>query len=341
MNYEEKQLLQWWLDKDPITEDEKEQLFKNCPTTIQENLSEYKNICDKYFNLMPFCNISSEDHIILCEETATDFINKLFDRYVDDDTLVITSNNEHDNVKKRVNTSKNVLILNYEKDICGLKINKIIQESKKYKKVFVYIIGTQISNGKITPQKFFNDLKKAFVKNNIQHIITIDDVHGMFIVPRDYSIFDHIIFTSHALILGFDMGLLISKNDTDIEGLKAYNWLDEYYKSVNVILKRQEKLRMFNNIMTEYASKYLVYQDFYLLTNLASHIFSFALKDKKFDEEIYNIMNKYYIRLDGVLSQDADKIFLRFRAAQFIREPEKLIPGLELLESILAVYDFK
>ena len=145
MNFEEKELLQWWLDKDPLTEEEKQLLFKLKPNNIiQTDESEYNKLCDKYFNIMPFCNISSITHIIKCDESATNFINKLFDKYVDDDTLVICSNNEHDNVKKRVNTSKNVLILNYEKDICGLKINKIIQESKKYKKVFVYIIGLNV-----------------------------------------------------------------------------------------------------------------------------------------------------------------------------------------------------
>jgi hypothetical protein len=39
----------------------------------------------------------------------------------------------------------------------------------------------------------------------------IDDVHGMFLIPRDYSIFDYILYTAHSLIPNYEMGFLISK----------------------------------------------------------------------------------------------------------------------------------
>ena len=79
MNFEEKQQIQWWLDRDPLTEEEKQLLFKLKPNNIiQTDESEYNKLCDKYFNIMPFCNISSITHTIKCDESATNFINKLF-----------------------------------------------------------------------------------------------------------------------------------------------------------------------------------------------------------------------------------------------------------------------
>lgn len=343
MNFEEKQQIQWWLDRDPLNEIEKELLFHTRPETIEEDPIKYKQALDKYFNLMLNCNISSETHEIKCDKKATFFINRLFDKYVDDETLVICSEDEHTSVKERLVISKHVFLLNYDNDICALKINNIIQKAKQYKKVFVYIIGTHISTGRVIPQIFFKRLKEGLNKNNIKHTMILDDVHGMFLVPRDYSIFDYIVFTAHALIRDFDEGMLICKKGDSIEGNKGYNWLERYYESLQVILRRQEKLRLFNNIMTEYFSKYLAYKDFSLYHNrIASHIFSIAVKNKSFNEELYLILkNEYYIRLEGFNNLTAPHIFIRFRAAQFIKEPEKLIEGLEFLESVLYAFGYK
>lgn len=343
MNYEEKQQIQWWLDRDPLSNNEKELLFHTRPETIEEDPIKYKQILDKYFNLMLNCNISSDTHEMKCDKKATFFINKLFNKYADDDTLIICSEDEHTSVRDNLKNCKNVLTLNYIDDICNLKINNIIQKAKLYKKVFVYMIGTHISTGRIVPQTFFIRLKEALIKNNIQHIMVLDDVHGMFLVPRDYSIFDYIVFTAHALIKDFDEGMLVCKKEDTIEGNKGYNWLEEYYKSLQVILKRQEKLRLFNTIMTEYFSKYLIYDNFKLYNNrVASHIFSIAIKNKNFDEELYKVLkNEYYIRLEGYNDEKAPYTFIRFRAAQFIKAPEKMIEGIELLESVLSAFGYK
>lgn len=338
MNYAEKELLQWWLDKDPLNDKENELLHMIRPDNLIEK-EDYKSLLDNYFNLMPFSHISSETHTIKFSETATNFINKLFNEYVDDDTLVIWSNSEHDSVKNCMKNVKHSLMLFDNHEIKNLNFNKVSIEAKKYKKVFVYIIGTQISTGKITPQSFFRGLKEFFVNNNIEHIMVIDDVHGMFLIPRDYSIFDYILYTAHALITNFDMGFIVcKKDDTRITGYKPNNWSELYLEALKVVLKRQEKLRMFSNVMAEYFSKYLKYSQFSFITNSAPQIFSVNVKDCTFTEQLYEKLSKYHIRLEGLNNNNT---YIRFRAAQFLDEPEKLIPGLVFLEDVFTAYNFK
>lgn len=338
------EIINWWLKKDPLTKVEQIKLNYTRPTEIKLNTTRYVNIINKYFDLMPFCNISSVTHKIVVANKATDFINRLFDKHVDNETLVICSNNEHDNVVKRQLLCKNLLILNHEKDILKLRVDNVVQQAKQYKKVFLYIIGTQISQGEITPQHFFNSLKQAFIKNNIEHIFVLDDVHGMFIVPRDYSVFDYVLYTCHALIKGFDAGFLICKKTTESLGDEGYNWLENYYEALSVILKRQEKLRMFKEVLSEYFSKYLNHNDFFIERhNSAPHIFALSMKKPNFlNKEFFNKLKKeYYIQLEGLFDNSTSMVNVRFRAAQFIKEPEKLLPGLECLEGLFDILGYK
>ena len=62
--------------------------------------------------------------------------------------------------------------INQYNDIRAFNFHKIQQSIKQYKKVFVYIIGTQNATGEITPQEFFMELKNLLVKNNV-HILYI------------------------------------------------------------------------------------------------------------------------------------------------------------------------
>lgn len=326
-----KELTKWWNNYLPLNDNEKYLLSK-------KNLSE-PEICSKelfkplereYFSRMPFCNVTEETHNITFFKQATDFINGLFDKFVDDDTLVIHSNNEHDNVKKNLINCKNTLELDYKEDILKLKIHNIIKESKKFKKVFVYIIGTQISTGEITPQTFFETLKKEFIINNIQHIIVIDDVHGMFLTPRDYSIFDYVLFTAHALVRPFDMGLMISKDA--FMGIRAINWGYEYLEMLDVILKRKDKLRLFSQIMREEFMETILDNNIELCDYTTPHIFSLKTSGFNFTKTMYDILDNSEVRLEGI---DNEYTYIRFRAQHYIKNPEYLTNGVELVYNII------
>lgn len=323
-------ILEWYNNYQKLTDEERICLNKTCPEIkLYDN---FKDIENRLFNYMLYSNISSENRKISFSACATDFINLLFNKYVDDETLVISTNCEHDNVKKNLIKCKNLLVLDFYNDVRKLNTSKITNIISNYKKVFVYIIGTQISTGEITPQQFYNNIKNIFISHNIDHKIVIDDVHGMFIVPRDYTVFDYIISTAHALVRDFDMGILISKN---LEfGEQISNWGAEYLKCLEVILNRKDKLNIFRFVMTEYFSKYLATGYFELLDRTTNNIFSMKIHKLKFTKSMSEKLKEYEIRVESDENSNS-QVYLRFRAQQFIKRPDFLIDGIKYLESIL------
>ena len=332
--------LDWWINSDPFTKDELEIIRKERSTEIITSKN-FNKLADKFFNKIPYNKLSTKTHEISFAIHATTLIQLLFKKYVDDDTLVICTDGEHNSAKSCIEKSKNVFYLSYNKDILQdskQSIKKIIEESKKYKKVFVYIIGTQISNGVITPQLFFENLKKAFVEHNIQHILTIDDVHGMFLVPRDYSIFDYIIYTAHVLTLHYDMGICINKLGLTRVGYKIYNWLEDYIKNLDIILKRSTKLYTFKPILFEVFSRFLVFKNFHMPEYGSPQIFSpyFICDDKTKNEMLKKNMKQYNISLE--LCED-NKVLIRNRIGEMIiytqEDVLKYLKGLDILYNYL------
>ena len=326
-------LIEWYLCQDPYTEEEKE-LLKTLRPEFPEIVDNdtYSELEKEYFNRMPFCNISSNTHCIRFDESGSSFINKIFDKEVDDDTLVVSTTYEHGSVQKRLKEVKNILLLNSDNDIRGYNIEKVINEAKKYKKTFVYIIGTQLSTGEITPQMFFEELKQEFINNNINHKILIDDVHGMFVTPRDYRIFDYVLYTAHSLVNEYEMGVLISK-ENDL-GLQAYNWGSEYLKRLDIILSKKEKMMQFKNIMIQYLNKLIAdTSTFRLYNQTANHIFAVETKGIYYSEKEYDKLDSYKIR---VSEHKIANSWIRIRFQEFTRQtPEKAIEGLHYLFKVI------
>lgn len=59
----------------------------------------------------------------------------------------------------------------------------------------------------------------------------------MFITPRDYRIFDYVLYTAHSLVTEYDMGILISKEHKF--GKLALNWGEEYLKRLDIVLNKK------------------------------------------------------------------------------------------------------
>lgn len=320
--------LEWWNSLDPFNETEIQFLEEKRSTepTKREGFEKVENVL---FSKMPLFN-NFQDYHISFDYCATNIIKKLFEQYVGDDTLVIYSNCEHDNVKTCVASCKNSLEIDHQREIRALDYSKILSAIKKYKKVFVYIIGTQISSGEITPQLFFIKLKELLTLNNIKHTIVLDDVHGMFIIPRDYSLFDHIINTAHALIEGFDLGMVISKNKPF--AIQATNWGIEYIQKLCIILNRLPKLNLFHHCMENYFTSYLARDYISLPNRTAPHIFALKTTGLTFSAQSHELLRNYTISLEGI---DQHEAYIRFRAAQIMRNPEAFYKGLNYLQRLM------
>ena len=186
---------------------------------------------------LKFNNISKFN--LSFDSCATNIINELFDKYVDDETLVLTTDSEHDSVLNNLKKCKNTDII-----ISHLTLNKsALERCRGFKKVFVYIIGTYCATGFIVADSFLKTIKSYLTTNNIKHTLVLDAVQEMFLFPRDYSMFDYVIGTAHALIPNYNMGILLSKEER-----KSYpdkGTLLEF----NSLLSMLPDLSNFNNLM--------------------------------------------------------------------------------------------
>ena len=333
MNKKMDELVKWYIRDCNFTNEEKLSLRIAREASPEEaSPEEYKELIQQYFDRMPFCNLTSNDHFIAFDESGTAFIDKIFEREVDDDTLVISTTYEHTSVQKCLAVVKNKILLNSDRDIRAYNINPLIEEAKKYKKVFVYIIGTQLSTGEITPQLFYEKLKEALVSNNIEHKIMIDDVHGMFMTPRDYRIFDYVLYTAHSLVTEYNMGLLITKEY--MFGKRAYNWGKEYLEKLDIILKRRLKMLQFKNIIIQYLNEYLSDTNMFRLFNFTSdHIFAVETVGLEYDTNTWEKLDLYKIRVSEFKMV---KNWIRIRFQEFTRLSEdKAIEGLHYLCKII------
>lgn len=319
------ELLDWYIDYDKFSEEEENLLLslrEEEPNFTTDD--EFKMLEDEFFNRMPFCNISSENRYLRFDVSGTAIIDKVFEKEVDDDTLVISTRFEHNAVWDALSRCKNVYkfesLKNYD-------LNEIAKLLNKYKKVFVYIIGTQLMTGEITPQNFFIKLKSLLINHNKPHKMLIDDVHGMFITPRDYTLFDYVLYTAHSLVCDYNMGCLISK-ENDI-GIPAYNWGKDYLKRLDLVLSRKEKLYMFKNILYQYFSEILESDRYNLIPATTQHIFSIETTGVYFTKKMCKDLFDYRIKID---EENYYHSHIRIRFQEFIRQsPENIYKGINLL----------
>lgn len=326
-----RQTFDWWLNQDPLSVQEKDLLFQKRPEIILKDDIKYEVLCKDFFSLLLSSNVDSLNRKLTLEVSATFFIDALFKNEVDDDTLVIYSNNEHTNVQKNIKNCKNTLELNFYNEIQRVKLNRVEEALKKFKKVFVYIIGVQISTGEVTPQNFFIQLKALLDKNNCEYKLTLDDVHGMFLVPRDYLIFDYVLNTAHALIKNFDMGILISKDGK--YGNRAVNWLEIYLNVLKVILRRKEKLNLWRVIAQQYLGRYLLFPESSFFTCTVDHIASIKLGRIFFTEDMKEHLATYKVKIE---TDGFSPTILRLRGQHYIKDPDDLYKGLELFDFYLS-----
>ncbi len=244
-----------------------EQIESYC-AAIDRNHKEYKfnfnSVNQKEYSLiknrLTFSN--SDNKYISFDSCATNIIDGLFKEYVDDDTLVLTTDSEHDSVIKNIKKCSNTDYV-----IKNFSLNKeALEKCKHFKKVFVYTIGTYCATGLIVSDIFFEEIKKFLVKNKIDHIFILDAVQEMFLLPRDYSMFDYVIGTAHALIPNYNMGILLSREK--FERYPSDGVLSEF----DYLLSLLPDLSNFNNLMR---------MNFQYLTNSnikmssgATHLFS-------------------------------------------------------------------
>lgn len=320
-------ILNWWLNYKPMSEEELKTFLEHRPSNKEiVSTADFQNIKQQYINRLPNSGLTT-DWDFKVSDCATDFIKYLFATYVDEDTLVITTQNEHNNVREEITKCKNVLFLDSSSDNSIILKPAIVKDKCQcFKKVFVYIIGTHITTGIPTPQYIFETLKSILADK--QTTFVLDAVQEMFLYPRNYSMFDYVIGTAHALIKQFDMGMCWSKHQI---GFGSYigNWAQQYLKNLDILLCRKDKMFMFKTVMQDVLYDFLgKVIDTSIVEKSAPYFFSARINSFPASIELYDMLKPLYVRLEGI---GTDNLFLRLRGQQFITHPDYLKNGLDLL----------
>lgn len=335
-------LIEWYYKYNNVSDDERKILLSLRQTPITDDCTEEEKslLTKQWLSIVPYHNISEKDYKLTFDETATTIINKVFEKEVDNDTLVITSCSEHPSVEEAVTHCKNVIKLDIYSDNFKNEL-KQLKNLKQFKKVFVYIIGTEVGTGVITPQYIFEQVINYLKENNCFYKIMIDDVHGLFTVPRDYSIFDYILCTAHSLVPKYNMGILLSKSG-DI-GVCSKACSEEYLPRLNITLRNKANFLLFKNIIYEYLYDLLNNKEHFELYNYTSnHIFAIKVKNLdlwKYKEDLF----KYYFEINKKQIIDKElSMNLKIRYQEFIAIGfENAIDGLKSLRRILEIEQFK
>ena len=282
---------------------------------------------DRFKKMLPYDNLNS--FYVEVNKNASTFIKKIFEKYVDADTFVIGAI-EHTTIRSCMDNIQNKLSLNWNV-IKKHNIDTIINKFKESncKKIFVYGMG--ILNFQVVPQSFYIKLKERLSEENIEHVIVLDDVQGMFIVPRDYSIFDDIIFTCHALIPNFDLGILLSKTHKDL-GYADAEKLNKFLDLLDLLFTKKDKLLMFNLMLKQYFAEELGSGLFNIPEYSTLNIFSITYNNEK----IKSILTRYKDSLDNESGIEIEDLSITVRASFLLRlNTEQILEELKQLKDIL------
>ena len=310
-----------WVNDSPITKQELNVLF---PGNNKYHTPDSEGVIDKFFKYTdPLDYHLKQTHQLdLNSIGATQLIDQLFAYYVDDDTLVITTELEHNAVKANLKKCKNVLAIKTDQFNNILHndysiIKDLINESKKFKKCFVYIIGMQNAYMIATPNQFFEQLKQEFVHNNINHTLCIDAVQEFFLTPRDYTIFDYVIGTAHATVSNHNLGFLIRKNN--IHSFCDPGLIDDLYLfllQLDILFKRKNKLDSFKQVIAQYFEAH--FNGRYIQLDSVDYAFSCKIDCNLSFEEYQYLESIIARKYDISLSPFPGYIIVRLRAPSVV-----------------------
>lgn len=297
-----------------LDDSEYQNLSKLCKTLIRSPLS------DKYrIEVGPSCRY---------------LINRLVNTYVDDNTLVLTTEQEHSSVKNALKEVKNLMVLNVDSLYLYETYDKVIKEfkNKKCDKVFLLMAGTLPGTFEVINQKFFTNLKATLLQNNIPSLFILDDCQGCGFIVRSYDLFDGILATGHVFIPGFDMGILFTKLNKKI-GYFNKAGLKHLVEKISIILKHRDKALAFNDLLSEYFDYELNKLGFEKFNNQALHKFAFKITNNTFTQKQYDDLIKYKVRISDSHTPITN-ISIRCHEIM-IQDPDKVIKGLELTKKLL------
>lgn len=230
-------------------------------------------------------------HVVSMNYTASQIIHALFQFYVDDSTLVITTDLEHESVNEEcMKVAHHVCLpirdLHQGQFDLSLRLVQRIIRDTKIKKAFVCMLGTSHNGRFSVSNEFFVRLKKI----KCEFLLCLDAVQEIMLTPRDYSMFDYVIGTARSLVLPVNMGYCFSRKDLWVPGHFWYNWIQSFFARCDVVLSRKNKLDWFADTVKEFFKDKPV--EFYETVNTWCVAFSISLPEQVcLDSNISDLSN--------------------------------------------------
>lgn len=276
-------------------------------------------------------------------DCATTLIGKLFESYADNDTLIVTTEFEHENVRdKYIPKYSNVFKLNVQEFETG-NLSRLVNfiKDKKPSKVFVYMIGTRVTSGYMMPQSILNHVKLILTKFKIPHVFCLDACQEICKI-RDYTMFDHIVFTAHSALMYFNLGILYSKENPHF----GCNW-ERYCRFIEQkkqLIDSNIDLLLFNTRMKNILSEELEIFGNQVVNNSVPWFFTLKIDYTRisFSETMFKSLDAVGVRIVGTESiseqlKNNGKAFyqIKMRAQHYVTHPEQLPIAIKLLKLLL------
>lgn len=311
-----------WLESFGYTENQISYLQEQRVENPDGSLNGHKVAAENLFKLIPFNSFRNKT--LSVDISATSLIKKLFSKYVDDDTLVITTGSEHGSVRQELQKCKNVI-----SPICHGKLRNDIDINsvcKPFKKAFIYMIALSVGDNHYLYNCDVKHIQEILKSNNIEFVTVLDAVQECFLLSRDYSIYDFVVSTAHALIPEYNMGMLFG---TDRMGCDyACNWISSFITKLELLFENKSKLYMFNNIMSQTLSEFTQVDDKLKDTSRAPFVYNLADYKKRFSG-----LNDIEVEKGGV--EPSDYTPVTFRAIPFLLQQKKFFDRLKAIDFIL------
>ena len=269
---------------------------------------------------------------------CSSLIENLFKEYVNENTIVISSTKDHPSVQRCIETfsCKEMIWLDtghyLECDQGEFSLRNLERRlnKKDYENIFFISYGTNVIDGEIRDNKFFQRIFRICDEACPNTIKILDDCQGSLWIPRDYSIFDYILWTAHATLDGFDTAILISKPDLPIVG--TYNVGEEFlFDNYQSMLKNSEFCLSWNKLLSQATGIHI---------SKAPHIFNIELTDLEshflgLHQNSNTIPNSLNI-VGNLFSIDANRS-IRLRVEKFVGADGKYL----LLRALQYIYELR
>jgi hypothetical protein len=263
---------------------------------------------------------------------------------------VLTTEQEHPAVKYFLNTD-NIYVLQVEDINKRDVIKRIIRKYKqsKCKNFFLMMAGVIPGSAKILDQNFFVELKQALIINKIPNVLILDDCQGIYMVDRDYSIFDGILGTAHVLIKSnFEMGILLTKLPHKIGYINKAG-LNAFKDGLQIICNHKSDAKKFNTIFKQLLKTEIDGKAFEIKEGQAPHMLVLSANRVPFNQKYADRMEASEITFSE-LNSPIGMIRLRYQEAvnkdpevyinTYIKELKRILKALKRAKELKENTDF-